>query len=92
MAGVGAAWRAAGVEKGSKVAIGSIGLAVAEGARLRGASQIVGVDLNPDKHEIGRGFTVNFCLFYYNYISEFNVQMRSKCAYYEKEQTLSFAH
>ncbi|KAF3773137.1 Alcohol dehydrogenase-like 2 [Nymphaea thermarum] len=76
--GVGAAWRAAGVEKGSKVAIfglGSIGLAVAEGARLRGASQIIGVDLNPDKHEIGGGFTVNFCLFYYNYIS---VQMRKK--------------
>ncbi|XP_031492123.1 alcohol dehydrogenase-like 2 [Nymphaea colorata] len=59
--GVGAAWRAAGVEMGSKVAIfglGSVGLAVAEGARLRGASQIIGVDLNPDKHEIGKKFGV----------------------------------
>ncbi|CAN6480020.1 unnamed protein product [Victoria cruziana] len=61
MAGLGAAWRAAGVEKGSKVAVfglGSIGLAVAEGARLRGASQIIGVDLNPDKYEIGKKFGI----------------------------------
>ncbi|CAN6480018.1 unnamed protein product [Victoria cruziana] len=59
--GLGAAWRAAGVEKGSKVAVfglGSIGLAVAEGARLRGASQIIGVDLNPDKYEIGKKFGI----------------------------------
>ncbi|KAH1034596.1 hypothetical protein GLYMA_20G050300v4 [Glycine max] len=43
--GVGAAWRTAGVEPGSTVAIfglGSIGLAVAEGARLCGATRIIG--------------------------------------------------
>ncbi|KAF3788447.1 Alcohol dehydrogenase B, partial [Nymphaea thermarum] len=59
--GLGAAWRVAGVEKGSKVAVfglGSIGLAVAEGARLRGAAQIIGVDVNPDKLEIGKKFGV----------------------------------
>ncbi|XP_028765222.1 alcohol dehydrogenase-like 7 [Neltuma alba] len=59
--GVGAAWLTAGVEAGSTVAIfglGSIGLAVAEGARLCGASRIIGVDLNPRKFEIGKKFGV----------------------------------
>ncbi|KAA0038470.1 alcohol dehydrogenase-like 7 [Cucumis melo var. makuwa] len=54
--GVGAAWRTANVEKGSTVAIfglGSIGLAVAEGARICGASRIIGIDVNPDKFEAG---------------------------------------
>ncbi|XP_073009445.1 alcohol dehydrogenase-like 4 isoform X2 [Typha latifolia] len=55
--GVGAAWNTANVTKGSSVAIfglGAVGLAVAEGARLRGASQIIGVDINPDKFAKGR--------------------------------------
>lgn len=59
--GVGAAWKVAEVEKGSTVAIfglGAIGLAVAEGARLRGASKIIGVDLNPEKFEIGKQFGI----------------------------------
>ncbi|KAM3710963.1 hypothetical protein ACJW31_01G071600 [Castanea mollissima] len=59
--GVGAAWRTADVEKGSTVVIfglGSIGLAVAEGARLCGATKIIGVDLNPDKFETGKKFGV----------------------------------
>jgi S-(hydroxymethyl)glutathione dehydrogenase/alcohol dehydrogenase len=59
--GVGAAWRTANVEAGSTVAIfglGAIGLAVAEGARLCGASRIIGVDVNPDKFEIGKIFGV----------------------------------
>ncbi|KAK4276464.1 hypothetical protein QN277_014611 [Acacia crassicarpa] len=59
--GVGAAWVTAAVEAGSTVAIfglGSIGLAVAEGARLCGAGRIIGVDLNPDKFEIGKKFGV----------------------------------
>ncbi|KAL0557394.1 hypothetical protein IC582_005932 [Cucumis melo] len=57
--GVGAAWRTANVEKGSTVAIfglGSIGLAVAEGARICGASRIIGIDVNPDKFEAGKYF------------------------------------
>ncbi|KAI9079526.1 hypothetical protein K1719_038498 [Acacia pycnantha] len=57
--GVGAAWKTAEVEAGSTVAIfglGSIGLAVAEGARLCGATKIIGVDLNPQKFEIGKKF------------------------------------
>ncbi|CAL5203385.1 unnamed protein product [Lathyrus oleraceus] len=60
-AGVGAAWRTAGVEPGSTVAIfgmGSIGLAVAEGARLCGATKVIGVDVNPEKFEVGKKFGV----------------------------------
>lgn len=59
--GVGAAWRSANVEAGSTVAIfglGSIGLAVAEGARLCGATKIIGIDVNPEKYEIGKRFGV----------------------------------
>ncbi|KAL0360458.1 UNVERIFIED_CONTAM: Alcohol dehydrogenase-like 7 [Sesamum radiatum] len=58
---VGAAWRSAKVEAGSTVAIfglGSIGLAVAEGARLCGATKIIGIDVNPEKYEIGKRFGV----------------------------------
>nr|XP_007141579.1 hypothetical protein PHAVU_008G2078000g [Phaseolus vulgaris]ESW13573.1 hypothetical protein PHAVU_008G2078000g [Phaseolus vulgaris] len=57
--GVGAASITAGVEPGSTVAVfglGSIGLAVAEGARLCGATKIIGVDVNPEKYEIGKKF------------------------------------
>ncbi|KAJ4701375.1 Alcohol dehydrogenase-like [Melia azedarach] len=59
--GVGAAWRVAGVEAGSTVAIfglGAVGLAVAEGARLRGASKIIGVDLNAEKFDLGKAFGI----------------------------------
>ncbi|KAG9133345.1 hypothetical protein Leryth_021489 [Lithospermum erythrorhizon] len=59
--GVGAAWKSAGVEAGSTVAIfglGGIGLAVAEGARMIGAKTIIGVDINADKFEIGKRFGV----------------------------------
>ncbi|KAJ0981382.1 hypothetical protein J5N97_009637 [Dioscorea zingiberensis] len=57
--GVGAAWKVAGVGPGSTVAIfglGAVGLAVAEGCRLRGVSKIIGVDLNPAKFESGKKF------------------------------------
>lgn len=59
--GVGAAWKQAKVEPGSSVAIfglGAVGLAVAEGARICGASKIIGVDINPDKCELGKKFGV----------------------------------
>lgn len=55
--GVGAAWNVANVQAGSSVAVfglGALGLAVAEGARIRGASKIIGVDINSDKFEKGR--------------------------------------
>lgn len=57
--GVGAAVHTARVEPGSQVAVfglGGIGLNVVQGARLAGASRIIGVDLNPDREEQGRAF------------------------------------
>jgi len=36
--------------------LGAVGLAVAQGAKMCGASKIIGVDLNPDKQEIGKTF------------------------------------
>lgn len=59
--GVGGAWKAADVEPGSTVAIfglGAVGLAVAEGARMQGARRIIGVDINPEKFEIGKKFGI----------------------------------
>jgi len=55
--GVGAAWKVAAVEAGSSVAVfglGAVGLAVTQGCRMRGAKRIIGVDLNPEKREIGK--------------------------------------
>ncbi|XP_066395314.1 alcohol dehydrogenase-like 2 isoform X1 [Miscanthus floridulus] len=55
--GVGAAWKVAAVEAGSTVAVfglGTVGLAVAQGAKMRGAKRIIGVDLNPDKLDIAK--------------------------------------
>ncbi|KAG5573583.1 hypothetical protein H5410_063349 [Solanum commersonii] len=70
--GVGAALKTANVEQGSTVVIfglGGIGLAVAEGSRICGASTIIGVDINTNKFEIGElsssFFPIRFvlCLF-----------------------------
>ncbi|XP_047341833.1 alcohol dehydrogenase-like 4 [Impatiens glandulifera] len=55
--GLGAAWNTANVTEGATVAIfglGAVGLAVAEGARVRGASKIIGVDVNPTKAVKGK--------------------------------------
>jgi len=60
--GYGAALNTAKVEPGSNVAIwglGAVGLAVAMGAKAAGASRIIGVDINPDKFEVGKKFGVN---------------------------------
>ncbi|PHU00615.1 Alcohol dehydrogenase-like 7 [Capsicum chinense] len=54
--GVGAAWKTADVEPGSIIVIfglGSIGLAVAEGARLCGANRIIGVDITLTRKQFG---------------------------------------
>ncbi|CAI0400183.1 unnamed protein product [Linum tenue] len=60
-AGLGAAWNVAAVSEGSTVVIfglGTVGLSVAQGARLKGASRIIGVDTNPDKCEKAKAFGV----------------------------------
>ncbi|MEE4350905.1 MAG: S-(hydroxymethyl)glutathione dehydrogenase/class III alcohol dehydrogenase [Pacificimonas sp.] len=57
--GVGAVVNTAKVEPGSRVVVfglGGIGLNVIQGAKLAGASQIVGVDINPDREAWGRKF------------------------------------
>lgn len=59
--GYGAPINTAKVEPGSSVAIwglGAVGLAVAMGARECGASRIIGIDINPDKFELGKKFGV----------------------------------
>ena len=53
--GIGAVLNTAKVEKGSSVAVfglGGIGLAVIQGAKMAGASRIIGIDINPAKKEM----------------------------------------
>ncbi|KAL6559292.1 hypothetical protein OROGR_004409 [Orobanche gracilis] len=60
-AGLGAAWNVANVSKGSTVVVfglGTVGLSVAQGAKMRGASRIIGVDINPEKSERAKAFGV----------------------------------
>jgi S-(hydroxymethyl)glutathione dehydrogenase/alcohol dehydrogenase len=57
--GVGAVVYSAKVEPGSKVVVfglGGIGLNVIQGARMVGAAQIIGVDLNPSKVDLATKF------------------------------------
>lgn len=57
--GIGAVAFTMKVEAGSTVAVfglGGIGLNVIQGARLVGASRIIGVDLNPQREALGRQF------------------------------------
>lgn len=57
--GLGAVLWTAKVEAGATVVVfglGGIGLNVIQGARLVGATQIVGVDINPAREAIGRSF------------------------------------
>ncbi|PON51422.1 Alcohol dehydrogenase superfamily, zinc-type [Parasponia andersonii] len=60
--GLGATLNVAKPKKGSTVAVfglGAVGLAAAEGARIAGASRIIGVDLNPSMFEEAKKFGVN---------------------------------
>jgi S-(hydroxymethyl)glutathione dehydrogenase/alcohol dehydrogenase len=57
--GIGAVIHTAKVEPGARVVVfglGGIGLNVIQGARMVGASQIVGVDINPAKRELAEKF------------------------------------
>ncbi|GFP92528.1 alcohol dehydrogenase-like 4 [Phtheirospermum japonicum] len=59
--GLGAVWNTANVQAGATVAIfglGAIGLAVVEGARSRGASRIIGVDINQHKRIKGEAIGI----------------------------------
>ncbi|MED6182957.1 hypothetical protein PIB30_033561 [Stylosanthes scabra] len=57
--GYGAAWKEARVEKGSSVAVfglGAVGLGAISGAKMMGASNIIGIDTNDMKREKGEAF------------------------------------
>ncbi len=57
--GIGAVLNTAKVEKGSTVAVfglGGIGLAVIQGAKMAGASRIIGIDINEAKWEMAQKF------------------------------------
>lgn len=57
--GIGAVINTAKVQPGSRVVVfglGGIGLNVIQGARMVGASQIVGVDINPNKQQLAEKF------------------------------------
>eukprot|EP00253_Pinus_taeda_P005960 PITA_05960 len=59
--GMGATLNVAKPKKGSSVAIfglGGVGLAAAEGARIAGASRIIGIDLNSDRFEKAKLFGI----------------------------------
>ncbi|OAY75829.1 alcohol dehydrogenase 1-like isoform X2 [Ananas comosus] len=59
--GLGATLNVAKPKKGSTVAVfglGAVGLAAAEGARIAGASRIIGVDLNPNRFSEAKKFGV----------------------------------
>lgn len=63
--GIGAVWNTADIEPGSTVAIfglGTVGLAVAEGARIRKASKIIGIDTNPNKFSKAKVLGVTDCI------------------------------
>ncbi|MED6163638.1 hypothetical protein PIB30_081908 [Stylosanthes scabra] len=57
--GYGAAWKEARVESGSSVAVfglGAVGLGAISGAKMLGASKIIGIDINDIKREKGEAF------------------------------------
>ncbi|GAB2270252.1 Alcohol dehydrogenase [Dionaea muscipula] len=63
--GFGATVNVAKPDKGSMVAIfglGAVGLAAAEGARVAGASRVIGVDLNPNRFDLAKKFGVTECI------------------------------
>ncbi|KAH9323552.1 hypothetical protein KI387_018191, partial [Taxus chinensis] len=60
-AGFGAAWNIGKVKPGDSVAVfglGTIGLATAEGARIAGATTVLGIDTESRKEEISKRFGV----------------------------------
>src|SRR5262245_65839212 len=58
LTGVGAALRTSGLQAGQTVAVfgcGGVGLAIVQGARIGGASRIIGEDIFDSKLEMGKG-------------------------------------
>lgn len=65
MTGVGSVLNAARVEPGSSVVVigtGGVGLNCVQGARLSGATQIIAIDVNPDRLQMARQFGATHCI------------------------------
>jgi S-(hydroxymethyl)glutathione dehydrogenase/alcohol dehydrogenase len=63
--GLGAVWNTCKVEVNSTVAVfglGAVGLAVVQGAKMAGASKIIGVDINPEKFASAVGLGATDCV------------------------------
>ena len=63
--GIGAVYNTAKVEPGSTVAVfglGAIGMSVIQGAKMIGASRIVGVDINPEKFDFAYSMGATDCI------------------------------
>lgn len=63
--GLGAVWNTAKVEPFSSVAVfglGAVGLAVVQAAKAIGATEIVGIDLNPKKFELAKKLGCTKCI------------------------------
>lgn len=63
--GMGAVRNTAKVEPGATVAVfglGAVGMAVIQGAKMQGASRIIGIDTNPNKFELARSLGAHDCI------------------------------
>lgn len=63
--GLGAAWKTCNIEEGSTVAVfglGAVGLAIIQGAKMRKASRIFAVDINPTKFEFAKQLGATDCI------------------------------
>ena len=63
--GIGAVRNTANVEAGATVAVfglGAVGMAVIQGAVLRGASRIIGIDVNPNKFPLAKSLGATECV------------------------------
>ncbi|CAK7339700.1 unnamed protein product [Dovyalis caffra] len=79
--GFGSAWREANVEKGSSVAViglGAVGLGAIEGARMQGASKIIGIDKNEKKREKGEPKEASLSRFFPSVIDFFVTKVFGK--------------
>ena len=63
--GIGAVRNTAKVEPGATVAVfglGAVGMAVIQGAKMAGASRIIGIDTNPNKFALAQNLGANDCI------------------------------
>ena len=63
--GLGAVWKTCDVEKGSTVAVfglGAVGLAIIQGCKMRNASRIFAIDVNPAKFSMASSLGATDCV------------------------------